>query len=100
MKRLISFVLIVTLIGSSVLTGFADTFSLPASLETVESEAFSGIPAQAVIVPGSVTSIAYDAFYLSSIEYIYGFPGTRAETFADAYGFTFIPIDDAWMASH
>jgi hypothetical protein len=72
---------------------------LPAALSAVESEAFSGVAAQAVIVPRSVTYIAYDAFYLSGVQYIYGFPGTRAETFAAAYGFTFVPINAAWLAS-
>ena len=73
---------------------------LPAAMQSIENEAFSGIPAQAVIVPRTVTTIAYYAFYHSSVVYIYGFPGTRAETFADAYGFTFVPIDDAWLALH
>ncbi len=71
---------------------------LPDRTRTIESEAFRGIPAGAVIVPRTVNSIAHDAFAGSGIRYVYGYPGTRAETFADAYGYTFVPIDDAWMA--
>ncbi|MBQ1312038.1 MAG: InlB B-repeat-containing protein [Blautia sp.] len=73
---------------------------LPAALTDIESEAFSGIPAKAVIVPDSVTAIAYDAFRLSGVEYIYGFPGSAAETFADTYDYIFVPIDDAWLSGH
>ena len=73
---------------------------LPAILSRIESEAFAGISAQAVIVPGTVTDIAYDAFSLSGVRYIYGFPETAAEHFADTYGYTFVPIDDDWMAIH
>ena len=71
---------------------------IPAAAKTVESEAFAGIPAKAVIVPAGVTSIAYDAFYGSGVQYVYGFPGSLAETYANSFGFTFIPIDNAWLA--
>ena len=73
---------------------------LPAILSRIESEAFAGISAQAVIVPPTVTGIAYDAFSLSGVRYIYGFPDTAAQHFADTYGYTFVPIDDDWMAIH
>ena len=73
---------------------------LPAATRTIESEAFCGIPAEAVIVPSSVTGIAYDAFRNSGVRYIYGFPGTRAESFANDYEFTFVPIDNGWLSSH
>ena len=73
---------------------------LPAATGTIESEAFYGIPAEAVIIPASVNSIAYDAFHHSGVQYIYGFPGTRAESFADAYGYTFVPISNGWLTSH
>ena len=66
----------------------------------MESEAFSGVAAQAVIVPENTVHIAYDAFSGSDVEYIYGYAGTAAEAFADAYDFTFVPIDDNWMAGH
>ena len=73
---------------------------LPAATGTIESEAFYGIPAEAVIIPATVNSIAYDAFHHSGVQYIYGFPGTRAESFADAYGYTFVPISNGWLTSH
>ena len=78
-------------------TGF---LKLPAALRSVESEAFAGIPAEAVIVLRTVTGIAHDAFYASGVRYIYGFPGSAAETYAESYGFAFIPIDDDWVAGH
>ena len=78
----------------------ASFLKLPSALRTVESEAFAGTSAQAVIIPASVTSIAYDAFRVSDVAYIYGTAGTTAETFASAYGFTFVPIDDDWAAGH
>ena len=75
------------------------TLRLPNMLTTVESEAFAGVKAYAVAVPRGVTFIADDAFP-SRIEYVLGFPGTYAETWASTHGMVFIEIDDAWMASH
>lgn len=75
------------------------TLRLPNMLTTIESEAFAGVKAYAVAVPRGVTFIADDAFP-SRIEYVLGFPGTYAETWASTHGMVFIEIDDAWMASH
>ena len=78
----------------------ASFLKLPAALSAVESEAFSGVAAQAVIVPENTVHIAYDAFSGSDVEYIYGYAGTAAEAFASAYGFSFVPVDDDWVAGH
>ena len=73
-------------------------FILPASLTSIEDEAFSGIAATAVVIPGSVTSITGNPFAGIDTLTIYGYPGSAAETFASRYpGYTFIPIDDEWM---
>lgn len=73
-------------------------FILPASLTSIEDEAFSGIAATAVVIPGSVTSITGNPFAGIGTLTIYGYPGSAAETFASRYpGYTFIPIDDEWM---
>lgn len=73
-------------------------FILPASLTTIEAEAFSGIAATAVVIPGSVTSITGNPFAGIDTLTIYGYPGSAAETFASLIpGYTFIPIDDEWM---
>ena len=73
-------------------------FILPASLTSIEDEAFSGIAATAVVIPGSVTSITGNPFAGIDTLTIYGYPGSAAETFANRIpGYTFIPIDDEWM---
>ena len=75
--------------------------TLPAILTTIEDEAFSGIAAEAVLIPDSVTSISGNPFAGSSVRYIYGAPGSAAETLAaTTEGLTFVPIDDAWLTSH
>ena len=74
---------------------------LPAALTAVEAEAFSGIAAEAVIIPGTVVSISGNPFAGSGVRYVYGFAGTAAETLADTVdGLTFVPIDNTWMAGH
>jgi len=77
-------------------TGF---IILPASLTIIEADAFSGIGAQAVIIPKTVTGIEGNPFAGSAVRYIYGFNGI-AQDFASAYHYIYIPIDDAWMAAH
>ena len=69
---------------------------LPAVITGLESEALAAVPAE---VPRSVTFIAASAFDGSGIRYVYGFAGTEAETFANAYSLTFLPIDDAWLSA-
>ena len=74
---------------------------LPAMLTTLEADAFSGIAAEAVIIPGTVTAISGNPFSGSSVRYIYGIPGSATETLAASVeDLTFIPIDDAWLTSH
>ena len=72
---------------------------LPNMLTEIESEAFAGVNAYAVAVPRGVTFIADDAFP-ARMEYVLGFPGSYAETWANTHGMAFIEIDDAWMADH
>ena len=73
---------------------------LPAMLTGIEDQAFSGIAAEAVIIPGTVVSISGNPFAGSSVRYVYGLIGSAAETVAAATdGLTFVPIDDAWLAS-
>ena len=69
----------------------APTFTLPAALTTIEAEAFSGIAAEAVRIPASVTDIQGNPFAGSDVQYIYGTPGTAAETFAKSNGYIFVP---------
>ena len=78
--------------GISIITGIpAPTFTLPAFLTAIEEEAFSGIAAEAVLIPANVNSISGDPFRGSQVRYIYGTPGTAAETFAKANGYIFVP---------
>ena len=79
----------------------APDFFLPVSLTAIESEAFAGIAAQAVVIPRNVTSIAADAFANSQVTTIYGYTDSAAEAFCASHaGFTFVEIDDSWIASH
>ena len=74
----------------------AGFLKLPASLTTIEAEAFSGVVAEAVIIPETVTTIDGDPFVNSSVQYIYGNTDV-AQDFADAHpDYIFIPIDDSW----
>jgi hypothetical protein len=68
-------------------------FVLPAALTTIESEAFSGIAAEAVLIPASVISISGNPFAGSSVHYIYG-STDLVRNFAQAYGYVFVPIGD------
>ena len=73
---------------------------LPAMLKELEAEAFSGIAAEAVVIPKTVTAINGNPFAGSAVRYVYGYPGTVAETLANAFGYLFVTIDDAWMSAH
>ncbi len=75
------------------------SFILPSFLTSIEDEAFSGIAATAVVIPGGVTRITGNPFAGSAVTTIYGYPGSAAQTFINSHpGYTFIPIDDEWMA--
>ena len=73
-------------------------FFLPDALTTIESEAFRDISALTVVIPKNVQTIASNAFEDSDVMYVYGFPGTAAETWADGNALTFFSLTDAWYA--
>ena len=62
-------------------------FYLPASLKTIEAEAFMGVQADIFDIPASVTSIAPSAF--SSGVKLRVKEGSYAETFAQNNGFDY-----------
>lgn len=73
----------------------AADFILPAGLTTIEADAFQNIAAVSVQIPASVTGISGNPFAGSAVRYIYGVPGSAAETFANTYdGYTFVPITE------
>ena len=76
------------------------TFFLPTALTKINSGSFLGISAGGIVIPKNVTEITGNPFEGSSLTTVYGYPGSAAETFANTYGYFFISIDDAWMASH
>ncbi len=78
----------------------APDFILPADMTTIGAEAFQGIAAKAVLIPATVTAIEGNPFAGSRVRYIYGTAGTAAETFANANGYTFVPVNDTPMAGH
>ena len=67
---------------------------LPSATERLESEAFAGVSAEAVILPKTLKEIAPDAFANSDVRFIYGHANTLAETYAAANGYVFVPIQD------
>ena len=91
----------------AVLQGFIDSFApspelvlwLPASLTEIGPEAFSGVAARIVVIPGSVTTITGNPFAGSDVEAIWGYPGSPAEQLALDADYSFTPIDDEWMES-
>ena len=51
------------------------------------------------VIPRSVNDISGNLFAESSVQVIYGFPGTQAEQLANTYSdhfLQFIPLTDAW----
>lgn len=70
---------------------FIPELSLPAALNTIESEAFAGGSFSSVYIPAGVTSIAPDAFGDRTDLKVYGEYNTEAETFAAGKGFPFAP---------
>ena len=77
-------------------------FFLPASLAAIEADAFHGIDAVAVVIPVTVTAIDGNPFADSAVRYIFGYAGSAAQSLAEAWPdqFTFVQIDDNWMAAH
>ena len=74
---------------------------LPAALTEIDADAFRGIAAEAVVIPSAVTRITGNPFADSGVLLVYGYVGSAAQTLADSCtGFTFVPIDDAWLAGH
>ena len=71
----------------------APTFTLPAALTTIEDAAFSGIAAEAVLIPAGVTGITGDPFSGSSVRCIYG-TTELVRDFAQSYGYVFVPVRD------
>lgn len=65
--------------------------TLPASLATIESEAFAGGGFASVLIPPTVKEIAPDAFGARTDLIILGTSGSYAETFAGLKHFTFVP---------
>ena len=87
--------------GAVILTGIPEPFFfLPENLISIEDEAFSGIPAVAVVIPKNVTVISGNPFSGSEVNTVYGYAGSAAQALAEANGYTFVAIDDAWMAWH
>ncbi len=78
------------LIAAAIHYNYAADLILPASLTAIDSEAFAGGTFSSVYIPASVTSIAPDAFGDRQGLTIFGAPGSYAETYAAAHGFTFI----------
>ena len=72
----------------------APTFTLPAGLTAIEADAFQGIAAEAALIPASVTDIEGNPFAGSQVQYIFGTPGTVAETFANAKGYIFVSVGE------
>ena len=66
---------------------------LPENLAAIGAEAFIGTDAIAVVIPPSVNEIDGNPFG-SGVWFIYGQPGSYAESYARDNGFTFFPITD------
>ena len=75
----------------------APDFFLPSALTTIESEAFTGIAAKAVVIPNTITTITGNPFAGSTVNTVYGYPGTAAETYANTYSKTFVPLSDTYL---
>ena len=78
----------------------APAFFLPASLIELSEDTFAGVKSKVVIIPKTVTSISGDPFAGSGLLYVYGYEDSAAQAFAAEYGYSFLTIDDAWMAAN
>ena len=75
---------------------------LPSDLTAIGEGAFANTAAEEVVIPKTVAAITGNPFAGSGVRTIYGYAGSAAQTLAESYPdqFTFVGIDDAWMASH
>ena len=81
--------------------GTENALRLPPQLTVIEAGAFTGTAADAVIIPSGVTQIAPDAFDDSNVRWVFGIPGSAAQTHADAHpSLTFVPVNKTWMTQH
>ena len=71
----------------------APTFNLPSNLTTIEADAFSGIAAEAVRIPATVTSITGNPFAGENVRYIYGLT-ELVRNFAENNGYIFVPVEE------
>ena len=67
---------------------------LPSDLQTIEDEAFLGIDAETVLIPGTVTTIIGDPFEGSAVRYIFGAAGSAAQVYAEPYGYLFVAVTE------
>lgn len=68
-----------------------DNVVIPSRVTSIQDSAFLNCVAlKSITIPRSVTSISTSAFSYKDRLTIYGVPGTYAETFANANGFTFV----------
>ena len=98
----------------------SNTLSLPVALKVIETEAFEGISASVVIIPEGITSIGSkafaectklervyipasvsnigtDVFIQSPYVVIYGYSGSKAETYAIQNDIQFVSIGNALL---
>ena len=67
---------------------------LPADLTRIESEAFSGVAAQAVVIPAGVTEIADTAFAnCDNLTTVYGF-NSLAQTYATGHNLRYVALTE------
>lgn len=84
--------------------------TIPDSVQYIQNEVFYNTNFRSIVIPRSVISIGEKAIGYPNPETftIYGYRGTKAESYAAANGITFVPLDeadlraeltaDAWLA--
>jgi len=87
----------VTIIGDSCFFGAAVTaFTIPLGITVVNDSLFSRGKLAELTVHPYVTAISPGIFAEGTTPVVNGFPGTYAETFAKANGFTFVALAGEW----
>lgn len=71
----------------------AERIELAEGVQSIGSRAFAGSRVKDITIPATVTDIAADAFEDCGALVIYGYAGSAAEVFAEAYGFRFYRLD-------